>query len=68
MAAELPQGEIPERIRDKFLDQLCGPERDTHFYVGNQRLHLQSFLVLGVWWPRIPKQDVAANLELEGLF
>lgn len=63
-----PQDEIPGRIRDKFLDQLCGPERDTHFYVGNQRLHLQSFLVLGVWWPRIPKQDVAANLELEGLF
>lgn len=60
--------EIPSRIRDKFLDQLCGPERDTHFYVGNQRLHLQSFLVLGVWWPKIPKADVAADCELERLF
>lgn len=60
-----PQAEIPGRIRDKFLEQLCGPERDTHFYVGNQKLHLQSFLVLGVWWPMIPKQ---AAPQLEGLF
>lgn len=50
--------ELANRIRDKFYDQLCGPDRDPHFYLGNQRLHLQSFLVLGVYWPKLgPAED-----------
>lgn len=62
--ASYPLDEIPGRIRDKFLDQLCGEDRDTHFFVGNQKLHLQSFLVLGVWWPRVGTvgEDTPARL------
>jgi len=37
--------------RERFLDQMCGPGRDTYFYVGNQHQHPRSFLVLGVFWP-----------------
>lgn len=48
-----PAHQIPDRIRAKFLQQLCGEDRDPHFFVGNQKLHLQSFLVLGVFWPRV---------------
>lgn len=43
--------ELPGLLRQKFLDQLCAPERDTHFFLGNQHQHRQSFLVLGVFWP-----------------
>ncbi len=40
-----------ERIRKKWLDELCGPTKDTAFIVGNQFMHPKNFLVLGVWWP-----------------
>ncbi len=43
-----------ERMRAKWLAQLCAPERDTAFFVGNQHQHPTSFMILGVWWP--PKQ------------
>lgn len=38
-------------VRRKFLDQMCGPDKETAFIVGNQKLYRGSFLVLGVWWP-----------------
>jgi hypothetical protein len=37
--------------RERFLTAMCGPGRATHFFVGNQHQHPQSFLVLGVWSP-----------------
>lgn len=40
-----------ERLRAKWLDEMCGPEKDTAFIVGNQQAYRQGFLVLGVWWP-----------------
>jgi len=42
------------KVRDKWLGDLCGPSKDTHFFVGNMVAHPGSFLVLGVFWP--PKQ------------
>lgn len=45
------ESELRARLRAKFLDQLCGPDRDTYFYLGNQHQHPGSFLVLGVFWP-----------------
>jgi len=41
-------------VRAKFLDELCSPERDTCFFVGNMQRYPTSWLVLGVFWP--PKQ------------
>lgn len=43
---------VADALRDKFLTQLCADDRDTYFFVGNQHLHPQSFMVLGVFWPR----------------
>jgi hypothetical protein len=42
-------------VRQKFFDELCGPGKDTHFYVGNHSLFPASFMVIGVFWP--PKED-----------
>ena len=54
-----PESEIPTRIREKFLTQLCCEDRDTHFFVGNQKRYPQGFLVLGVFWPRL--ESVSAD-------
>jgi hypothetical protein len=40
-----------EKIRERFLGEMCGPKKDTIFFVGNQHLHPSAFLVLGVFWP-----------------
>ena len=37
--------------RERFLDEWCSPDRDTHFYVGNMHQHPADFLVLGLWSP-----------------
>lgn len=47
-------GDWKERLRAKWLGQLCASDRDTALFVGNQHQHPGSFMVLGVWWP--PKQ------------
>jgi hypothetical protein len=40
-----------ELVREKWLDQMCGADKDTAFIVGNQHQYPDGFLVLGVWWP-----------------
>jgi hypothetical protein len=49
-----------ERMRARWLQQLCSPQRDTAFFVGNQHQHPTAFMVLGVWWP--PKQPEQLTL------
>jgi hypothetical protein len=52
-----------DRMRTRWLDEICGPDRDTAFFVGNMHQHPRSFLVLGVWWPpRRPEQLALADL------
>ena len=46
--------EIEDKIRSKYLDNLCGPDKETYFFVGNHSRFRNSFMVLGVFWP--PKQ------------
>lgn len=40
-----------DAIRQKWLEEICGPSKDTQFFVGNMHLHPEQFLVLGVFWP-----------------
>lgn len=44
-----------DELRKKWIGEMCGSDKDTAFFVGNQHQHPTSFLVLGVWWP--PRQD-----------
>jgi hypothetical protein len=46
-----PPDEVPLRIRDQWLNDLCGESKDTVFFVGNQHQHPGSFLLLGIFWP-----------------
>lgn len=40
-----------EKVRDKFLGELCGPDRDTHFFMGTTHVPFEAWLILGVFWP-----------------
>jgi hypothetical protein len=52
-----------DRMRKRWLDEVCGADRDTAFFVGNMHQHPRSFLILGVWWPpRRPEQLALADL------
>jgi hypothetical protein len=53
----LSRDELLKKIRAKYFDELCGPERDTHFFVGNHSLYPASFMVLGVFWPPKAQQQ-----------
>lgn len=44
---------VRESIHEKFLLNMCGPEHDTVFFVGNQAKRQQVFSVLGVYYPKI---------------
>jgi hypothetical protein len=40
-----------ELMREKFVNELWDPGRDTVLFVGNMHRHPQNFLALGVFWP-----------------
>jgi len=44
-----------ERIRDKVMDTICGPKRETYLLVGNMSQHPHVFCILGFFWP--PKES-----------
>jgi hypothetical protein len=46
--------EALQKLRDNWLGNLCGADKDTHLFVGNMQAFPGTFLVLGVFWP--PKQ------------
>mgnify|MGYP006971707284 CR=1 FL=1 len=45
------EAECLAKLKDNWLGNLCGPNKETHFFVGNMLAHPNSFLVLGVYWP-----------------
>lgn len=40
------------KVREKFLNDLCGPDRDTRFYVGTILAHPRTWVIIGVFYPR----------------
>ena len=46
-------------VKQKFFDELCGPSRETHFFVGTTLLYPSSWIVLGVFYPpRTPQSQL----------
>ena len=52
-----PPSQRLEKIRQKWLQELCGPDKDTQIFVGNMRAHPKNFLVLGIFWPPKHRDD-----------
>lgn len=51
--------ESAEKVRQKFLCDLCGDDKDTHLFVGTVHTHPNSWIALGVFYP---KKDEQPNL------
>ena len=39
------------KVRQRFLDEICAEDRDTHFYVGTV-LGYGSWIILGAFYPK----------------
>jgi len=40
-----------DKVKQKLLDQMCAPDRDTYFYTGTVLKH-DTWILLGVFWPK----------------
>ncbi len=59
--------EAAQGVRTRFLDELCGPSVDPHFFAGTILAHPKSWVILGVFWPK-KKAQKDANDRLLPLF
>ncbi len=48
--------ELKQMLETKWLDEMCGPARDTNFVVGSQHQYPDKFLILSVVWPPVQAQ------------
>jgi hypothetical protein len=46
------ENKIISKIKEKWLTQMCGKDRDTIFFVGNGFQTPKSFMVIGVFYPK----------------
>lgn len=53
------ESELLEKIKQKWLLELCSANNDTHFFVGNMKRFRQNFMILGVFYP-----PLSHNLKL----
>jgi hypothetical protein len=52
------------KVKQKFLEEICGPKRDTYFYVGTILAHPKSWVVIGTFWPKVAQSGNRASLPL----
>ena len=46
-----------DKVREKFLGELCGPDKDTHFFVGTILAYPKTWVVIGVFYPKIKPEN-----------
>ncbi|HUU95727.1 MAG TPA: hypothetical protein VM487_08295 [Phycisphaerae bacterium] len=51
------QEDACEKVREKFFGDLCGSDKDTHFYVGTVLAHPKSWVVIGVFYPKLKQKS-----------
>lgn len=44
--------EAAEKVKHKFLNEICAPVNDTHFYVGTVFAHPKSWVIIGAYYPK----------------
>ncbi len=42
-----------KKVRDKFLQELCGSDKNSHFFVGTILAHPNTWVIIGVFYPKI---------------
>ena len=53
-----------DAIEAKWLGEMCAPERDPMFFVGDQHTRPGQFLVLGTFWPKRRPNDDQLTFDL----
>jgi len=51
-------------VRHKFLDILCGKDKETYFYVGTVMAHPKSWVVIGLFYPKRDGSVTGGNITL----
>ncbi|MGA9672974.1 MAG: hypothetical protein WBQ94_27400 [Terracidiphilus sp.] len=46
--------EAAGKVKNKFLNEICSPRNNTHFYVGTVLAHPKSWVVIGAFYPKKP--------------
>ncbi len=49
----MPPESAAEEVKRKFLKNLCGDDKDTHFFVGTVLAYPESWIILGVYYPKV---------------
>jgi len=58
-------GQPPELAAQGVVEKLweiCGPDKDTHFFLGNIANHPQNFTIVGLWYPKKKTEDPQVTL------
>ncbi len=45
--------EAAQKVKNKFFNDICGRDKDTHFFVGTVARHPKSWVILGVFYPKL---------------
>lgn len=46
------EGVAFDKVKEMYVNTICGPDKDAFFFMGNMQKHPDSFLVLGTFYPR----------------
>jgi hypothetical protein len=63
MVGKWGESEAVEKVRQKYVDFICGSDKETYFYMGNMKAHPGSFLVLGAFYPSISNSPTLHEFE-----
>lgn len=58
--------EAASQVREKFLNELCASDKDTHFFVGTILAHPLSWVIIGVFYPKLSAKKQPRDLPLFG--
>jgi hypothetical protein len=67
----IDQGATPhdacQGVRKKFLEEICGPNRDTYFFVGTVSAHPRNFVIIGIFWPKLAQSPQSGSTLFDGM-
>lgn len=61
----LSHKDAADKVREKFLTELCGPDKDTHFFVGTILAYPKTWVVIGVFYPKIQAATGPTLFDME---
>lgn len=56
--------EAAAAVRQKFLGELCSPDKDTYFFVGTILSHPNTWVMIGVFYPKVDKPAPAISRQM----